>query len=537
MKGRIEVMRSLCKVLDTNFEDKLKELGQWEELDEGTIEWKTVESRLERTIQTLLEVRDERYKQLKECGTKVIQQWKSNDAPASRIVDFSEALAFYDAASATESSTQLTGSKALNIDSIKKINKEILLQNSLELKKLKGKFDRLKNKLFSLIHKNHLQLSLADFVFEMKVESNKDYFSARKKLKEAISNVKAQVVKRKEIIMRTEMLKLAIDQSMPLANIEGFIQVIKRQVDVLVQDEGKPYIYDCEDINSILDKLQSIASEKKAPQNSGSKLRIKELVPEKGMQEKASGTSRASFSLSAANAGKESREKPAACLRSSSRLKEKRTQPELRGTMSLSVQVLPQQESSSSQSGEEDHSGETSRASFSLSAANASKESRAVAQKKPAAGLGSSSRLKETQTQPEMRRITRLSVKVFPQQESSCTQIGEVEDHSRKTSRASSSLSAANAVKESGAAAQKKPAAGLRSSSRLKEKQAQPKLQRKTRVSVQVFPQQESSSSQSGEEDHSGESSLPVEPQLIASLPPHPRQPRTRRVEIPPGEG
>uniref|UniRef100_A0A453F744 Uncharacterized protein n=1 Tax=Aegilops tauschii subsp. strangulata TaxID=200361 RepID=A0A453F744_AEGTS len=295
------------------------------------------------------------------------------------------------------------------------------------------------------------------------VESNKDYFSARKKLKEAISNVKAQVVKRKEIIMRTEMLKLAIDQSMPLANIEGFIQVIKRQVDVLVQDEGKPYIYDCEDINSILDKLQSIASEKKAPQNSGSKLRIKELVPEKGMQEKASGTSRASFSLSAANAGKESREKPAACLRSSSRLKEKRTQPELRGTMSLSVQVLPQQESSSSQSGEEDHSGETS--------------------------------------------------------------------------RASSSLSAANAVKESGAAAQKKPAAGLRSSSRLKEKQAQPKLQRKTRVSVQVFPQQESSSSQSGEEDHSGESSLPVEPQLIASLPPHPRQPRTRRVEIPPGEG
>uniref|UniRef100_N1QQU5 Uncharacterized protein n=1 Tax=Aegilops tauschii TaxID=37682 RepID=N1QQU5_AEGTA len=433
MKGRIEVMRSLCKVLDTNFEDKLKELGQWEELDEGTIEWKTVESRLERTIQTLLEVRDERYKQgsklenptdqfqLKECGTKVIQQWKSNDAPASRIVDFSEALAFYDAASATESSTQLTGSKALNIDSIKKvefvsvdsikkINKEILLQNSLELKKLKGKFDRLKNKLFSLIHKNHLQLSLADFVFEMKVESNKDYFSARKKLKEAISNVKAQVVKRKEIIMRTEMLKLAIDQSMPLANIEGFIQVIKRQVDVLVQDEGKPYIYDCEDINSILDKLQSIASEKKAPQNSGSKLRIKELVPEKGMQEKASGTSRASFSLSAANAGKESREKPAACLRSSSRLKEKRTQPELRGTMSLSVQVLPQQESSSSQSGEEDHSGETSRASFSLSAANASKESRAVAQKKPAAGLGSSSRLKETQTQLFLSILMPLSL-------------------------------------------------------------------------------------------------------------------------------
>ena len=64
MKGRIEVMRSLCKVLDSNFEDKLKELGQWEELDEGTIEWKTVESRLERTIQTLLEVRDERYKQV-----------------------------------------------------------------------------------------------------------------------------------------------------------------------------------------------------------------------------------------------------------------------------------------------------------------------------------------------------------------------------------------------------------------------------------------------------------------------------------------
>ncbi|KAI4999586.1 hypothetical protein ZWY2020_004175 [Hordeum vulgare] len=270
MMGRIKVLRSLCKVLDSNFEDKLEELGQWEELEEGTAEWKTAENRLERTIQTLLETREERYNKLKECGTKVIQQWKSNDTPPSRIVDFSEALAFYDAASATESSAQLTGYKALNIDSIKKINNEILLQKSLELKKLKDKFVRHKSKLLSLIQKSHFPSSLVHFDFEMKVETNEDYFVACKELKEAISKAKAQVVKRKEIIMRTEMLELAVDQTMPLANIDGFIQVIETQVDVLVQEEGRPFIYDDGDIHLTLDRLQTIDSKKKAPQTSGS---------------------------------------------------------------------------------------------------------------------------------------------------------------------------------------------------------------------------------------------------------------------------
>ncbi|KAE8785525.1 hypothetical protein D1007_40765 [Hordeum vulgare] len=613
MMGRIKVLRSLCKVLDSNFEDKLEELGQWEELEEGTAEWKTAENRLERTIQTLLETREERYNKLKECGTKVIQQWKSNDTPPSRIVDFSEALAFYDAASATESSAQLTGYKALNIDSIKKINNEILLQKSLELKKLKDKFVRRKSKLLSLIQKSHFPSSLVHFDFEMKVETNEDYFVACKELKEAISKAKAQVVKRKEIIMRTEMLELAVDQTMPLANIDGFIQVIETQVDVLVQEEGRPFIYDDGDIHLTLDRLQTIDSKKKAPQTSGSKLKIRELVLEKGMQEKASGTSGASFCLSAANAGEESlvvapkkptavsrsssrpkekqtqpelrritrlsakvftqeessssqigeeedypgetsrtssslsaangrkesrivaRKKPTARVRASSRLKEKETQPELRRMTRLSAKVLTQQQSLSSQTGEEeDYSGETSRASSSLSAANGRKESRIVARKKPAARVRASSRLKDKETQPELRRMTRLSAKVLTQQESPGSQTGE-EDYSGETSRASSSLSAANGRKESRIVARKKPAAPLRASSRLKEKETQPELRRTTRVSVKVFSQQESPGSQSGEE-YSGQSSLPVEPQLIASLPPHPRQPRTLRVEIRPGE-
>lgn len=46
MKHPIEVMRSLYKVLDSNFDDKLKELGQWEELGKGTVERKAVDSRL-----------------------------------------------------------------------------------------------------------------------------------------------------------------------------------------------------------------------------------------------------------------------------------------------------------------------------------------------------------------------------------------------------------------------------------------------------------------------------------------------------------
>uniref|UniRef100_A0A452ZNV4 Uncharacterized protein n=1 Tax=Aegilops tauschii subsp. strangulata TaxID=200361 RepID=A0A452ZNV4_AEGTS len=205
-------LKRLCKVLGSNYQERLDKLGiaaGHKEMDEKT------SKALEQTIRVLEEAKEARFSKLQALGLKLRDLWKFHNTAPENILEFAETFACIDA----ESANELTKEKSLSMELISKATEEINTLEASMVAKQKKMYLGKKQKLLKLLEETHMVP--ADMKFDPKKKVESDFPKAISDLKIMIKQVKVQILERKDIVMRIELLQHAVNNSLSVKTSES----------------------------------------------------------------------------------------------------------------------------------------------------------------------------------------------------------------------------------------------------------------------------------------------------------------------------
>ncbi|XP_044451391.1 uncharacterized protein [Triticum aestivum] len=218
--------------------DKLGIAAGHKEMDEKT------SKALEQTIRVLEEAKEARFSKLQALGLKLRDLWKFHNTAPENILEFAETFACIDA----ESANELTKEKSLSMELISKATEEINTLEASMVAKQKKMYLGKKQKLLKLLEETHMVP--ADMKFDPKKKES-DFPKAISDLKIMIKQVKVQILERKDIVMRIELLQHAVNNSLSVKTSERLLRSLKNMV-VL---EGT-FLFDGKDVKVVINEIE-----------------------------------------------------------------------------------------------------------------------------------------------------------------------------------------------------------------------------------------------------------------------------------------
>ncbi|KAF6991371.1 hypothetical protein CFC21_008463 [Triticum aestivum] len=263
-------LKRLCKVLGSNYQERLDELGiaaGHKEMDEKT------SKALEQTIGELEKAKEARFSELQALGLKLRDLWKFHNTGPENILEFAEAFACIDA----ESANELTNEKSLSMELINKATEEINILEASMVAKQKKIYLGKKQKLLKLLEETHMVP--ADMKFDPKKKES-DFPKAISDLKILIKQVKVQILERKDIVMRIELLQHPVNNSLSVKTSERLLRSLKNLV--LLEDT---FPFDGKDVkvvvNAIEDEMTPASTRPALPVKKRMSARLTELRDKK----------------------------------------------------------------------------------------------------------------------------------------------------------------------------------------------------------------------------------------------------------------
>ncbi|KAM3412132.1 hypothetical protein ACQJBY_003674 [Aegilops geniculata] len=235
-------LKRLCKVLGSNYQERLDKLGiaaGQKEMDEKT------SKDLEQTIRVLEKAKEARFSKLQALGLKLRDLWKFHNTATENILEFAETFACIDA----ESANELTKEKSLSMELISKATEEINTLEASMVAKQKKMYLRKKQKLLKLLEETHMVP--ADVKFDPKKKVESDFPKAISDLKILIEQVKVQILQRKDIVMRIELLQHAVNNSLSVKTSERLLRSLKNLV--LLEDT---FLFDGKDVKVVINAIE-----------------------------------------------------------------------------------------------------------------------------------------------------------------------------------------------------------------------------------------------------------------------------------------
>ncbi|KAM0833552.1 hypothetical protein ACQ4PT_064169 [Festuca glaucescens] len=233
----MEELKNLCKVLDSSYEETLALLNLEvdEEPDQQALD------RMNAMVKILESVKQQRQSRLKVIGEKLLNLWKHVEVTPAQVLGCREAIACVD----TDPPNEIIEAKYLSASSIKHAETQLSeLQGSLRIK-----YESKKEKLLRLLNNSHLDIGQFNFARE---ENVVDYIDAIAKVKDQIKVAKAQAHRRREIVVRMEILHHYIGEKVTAHCSKGFMEKTRK----LLDDFEGTFLYDGKLATDLFTKME-----------------------------------------------------------------------------------------------------------------------------------------------------------------------------------------------------------------------------------------------------------------------------------------